>query len=152
VLGRSWCEMAFEKHRCRPTLIHTMKKRLGGKIPYSAFCIAIRHSRSGASQWFLLSKTGKSCLKSRSLFDKRFCRWALEKVMLCPTCNQPITLEDAKIDEDGRAVHEECYVKQLLARPADPPHAAHRMIARPDKPLRLALNLPFPPVERSRRK
>jgi hypothetical protein len=72
--------------------------------------------------------------------------------MLCPICNQPITLEDAKIDEDGRAVHEECYVKQLLARPADPPHAAHRMIARPDKPLRLALNLPFLPVERSRRK
>jgi hypothetical protein len=45
--------------------------------------------------------------------------------MLCPTCNQPITLEDAKIDEDGRAVHEECYVKQLLARPADPPHPQH---------------------------
>ncbi len=45
--------------------------------------------------------------------------------MLCPICSQPIALENAKIDEDGRAVHEECYVNQLLANPPDSPYPEH---------------------------
>jgi hypothetical protein len=28
---------------------------------------------------------------------------------LCPVCNQPVALETAKVDEVGRAIHDECY-------------------------------------------
>jgi hypothetical protein len=65
-------------------------------------------------------------LKSRSFFDKKLLQSDLqERVMLCTICNRPITLENAKIDENGRAVHEECYVNQLLAKQPDPPHPQH---------------------------
>jgi hypothetical protein len=29
---------------------------------------------------------------------------------LCPVCNKPVPLEIAKVDEDGRAIHGECYL------------------------------------------
>jgi hypothetical protein len=45
--------------------------------------------------------------------------------MLCPICNQPVTLEKATFDENGRVVHEECYVNLLLAQPPDPPRPQH---------------------------
>jgi hypothetical protein len=44
---------------------------------------------------------------------------------LCPICNEPLQLETSKTDENGRAVHEDCYVKQLSAShpaPAEPRH------------------------------
>jgi hypothetical protein len=28
---------------------------------------------------------------------------------ICPRCLEPVRLEDAKTDEDGRAMHEDCY-------------------------------------------
>ena len=28
---------------------------------------------------------------------------------ICPICREPVRLEDAKTDEDGRAIHEDCY-------------------------------------------
>jgi len=28
---------------------------------------------------------------------------------ICPRCLEPVRLEDAKTDEDGRAIHEDCY-------------------------------------------
>ena len=31
----------------------------------------------------------------------------------CPICNEPVKLDGAKCDEDGRAVHEDCYVKKV---------------------------------------
>lgn len=31
----------------------------------------------------------------------------------CPICNEPVALNAAKCDEDGKAVHEECYLKKL---------------------------------------
>ncbi len=31
----------------------------------------------------------------------------------CWICDQPIRLEDCKIDEHGRAVHETCYVAKV---------------------------------------
>ncbi|HEV2400306.1 MAG TPA: hypothetical protein VGS27_25435 [Candidatus Sulfotelmatobacter sp.] len=31
----------------------------------------------------------------------------------CPICNKPVSLETAKADEHGRAVHEECYLLSL---------------------------------------
>jgi len=32
---------------------------------------------------------------------------------ICPICGEPVCLEEAKTDEDGRAIHEDCYVVNL---------------------------------------
>ena len=32
---------------------------------------------------------------------------------ICAVCHQPVPLNDAKADEDGKAVHEECYLVKL---------------------------------------
>ena len=32
----------------------------------------------------------------------------------CKICGMPVCLETCKIDEHGRAVHEDCYVEKLL--------------------------------------
>jgi len=37
-----------------------------------------------------------------------------ENCFLCSICFQPIILENCKIDEDGRPVHERCYAQMLL--------------------------------------
>lgn len=34
----------------------------------------------------------------------------------CSICNKPVTLETAKTNELGRAVHEECYVLKVCAK------------------------------------
>ena len=34
---------------------------------------------------------------------------------MCALCNQPVRLEDCKINEDGCPAHEECYVKKVCA-------------------------------------
>jgi len=36
----------------------------------------------------------------------------------CRICDKPIKLETAKIDEEGKAVHEECYVRKLRLQEA----------------------------------
>ena len=42
----------------------------------------------------------------------------------CAICSKPIRLEDSKVSEDGRPMHEECYVAKLtLSRPAFQPQA-----------------------------
>ena len=33
--------------------------------------------------------------------------------LLCPICDHPIPLEAAKVDESGRAFHEDCYVLKV---------------------------------------
>jgi len=33
--------------------------------------------------------------------------------LLCAICDKPVELETSKTDEQGRAVHEECYVADL---------------------------------------
>jgi len=38
----------------------------------------------------------------------------------CSLCNEPVELETSKTDEDGKAVHEECYALKLRT-PADDP-------------------------------
>jgi len=38
---------------------------------------------------------------------------------LCPVCSGPVPLEVAKTDENGRAIHEECYVLNTLIRDVD---------------------------------
>lgn len=34
-------------------------------------------------------------------------------VPACAICDKPVSLETAKFDEDGRTVHEQCYVLKL---------------------------------------
>ena len=46
---------------------------------------------------------------SDSLEDKK-------EIFTCRICSKPLELEtDTRTDEDGKAVHEECYVKHLTA-------------------------------------
>jgi hypothetical protein len=35
--------------------------------------------------------------------------------ILCPFCHEPVEIANAKTDEDGQAIHEECYVRLLCA-------------------------------------
>ena len=46
------------------------------------------------------------------------------KFLACSLCNEEVELETTKIDESGRPVHEECYVRgvcaQTAARPSTP--------------------------------
>ena len=37
----------------------------------------------------------------------------LTSLPLCPICNAPVPLETAKTDEEGTAIHEECYVLKV---------------------------------------
>jgi len=46
-------------------------------------------------------------------------------VLICPICKQPIRLETAKADENGRPVHEDCYIQRLFASRYDPPAPHH---------------------------
>jgi hypothetical protein len=41
--------------------------------------------------------------------------------ILCAICAKPVDLKKCKIDEDGGAVHEDCYFNKLLRPPADGP-------------------------------
>jgi|HubBroStandDraft_2_1064218.scaffolds.fasta_scaffold13280_6 hypothetical protein len=41
---------------------------------------------------------------------------------ICPLCNEPVELETAKTDENGNAVHEECYT--LKVQPERSKHIA----------------------------
>jgi hypothetical protein len=34
---------------------------------------------------------------------------------ICSVCQQPVRLETAKADENGKAVHEDCYLQRLMA-------------------------------------
>ena len=36
----------------------------------------------------------------------------------CSICGKPVDLETAKTDDDGKAVHEECYVLRLAPKQA----------------------------------
>jgi hypothetical protein len=45
--------------------------------------------------------------------------------LICSVCHKPIHLETSKTDERGDAVHEECYVQDLLASLHDPPSPEH---------------------------
>lgn len=38
---------------------------------------------------------------------------SLPPLVICPVCHLPIDLEKSKTDENGNAVHGECYVQRL---------------------------------------
>jgi hypothetical protein len=41
--------------------------------------------------------------------------------ILCPLCQKKVILqEDSSVDENGKAVHTECYAKQILGERMDP--------------------------------
>jgi hypothetical protein len=42
----------------------------------------------------------------------------------CSICNEPVELETAKTDEDGKAVHEECYAGRMRLKEITPPPKA----------------------------
>jgi len=44
----------------------------------------------------------------------------VKRPILCSICFKPIDVKMYKIDEDGRAMHEECYAIVLLHRPKKP--------------------------------
>ncbi len=35
----------------------------------------------------------------------------------CAICGEPISLEESKITEDGKPVHEDCYVAKITSKP-----------------------------------
>jgi hypothetical protein len=39
------------------------------------------------------------------------------KIVTCVICSKPVSLEVARIDENGQAVHEECYMERVQAKP-----------------------------------
>jgi len=39
---------------------------------------------------------------------------------LCPICDKPLELETSKTDEDGRAVHEHCYIHSCWRHASNP--------------------------------
>jgi hypothetical protein len=44
----------------------------------------------------------------------------LKQFPVCPLCNQTVELETTKTNEDGEAVHEECYVLAIKAHQPKP--------------------------------
>jgi hypothetical protein len=46
--------------------------------------------------------------------------------LTCALCHQPINLDrDRYADENGKIVHEDCYVKRLMSPRQDPPNPQH---------------------------
>jgi hypothetical protein len=42
----------------------------------------------------------------------------------CSICNEPVEIETAKTDENGEAVHEDCYVRRMRLTEITPPFKA----------------------------
>jgi hypothetical protein len=49
----------------------------------------------------------------------------LRNVLICSFCQQPVAVETSKTDENGRAIHEDCYIQHLLASLHAPPSPQH---------------------------
>jgi hypothetical protein len=46
---------------------------------------------------------------------KRVSQHATKAQTECPVCGEPVSLERCKTDEDGRAIHEDCYVRKICS-------------------------------------
>ena len=46
------------------------------------------------------------------------------EIMLCSICENAVSIESAKADEYGRAIHEECYALKIKLKQATMPPAA----------------------------
>jgi hypothetical protein len=51
--------------------------------------------------------------------------------VLCELCKKPVLLEKARINESGKAVHEQCYLQAIL-------------VNKPGKPVRGQIHAPSP--------
>jgi hypothetical protein len=54
----------------------------------------------------------------------------LRNVLICSICHQPVAVENSKTensktDENGHAIHEDCYLQRLLPSLDDPPSPQH---------------------------
>jgi hypothetical protein len=50
----------------------------------------------------------------------------MDSPYICPICNKPVDLvKDQYTDEDGKLIHESCYIKRLMAGQNDPPDPHH---------------------------
>jgi hypothetical protein len=65
---------------------------------------------------------GGQSFGGRSLGDQSFGGQA--GVARCSICELPVSLEAAKTDEYGRAIHEECYARKMGLKAATSPSAA----------------------------
>ena len=52
-----------------------------------------------------------------SAVERRTRETAPPSSFLCALCNKAVKLETSKTDEDGRAVHDECYLAKLSGKP-----------------------------------
>ncbi len=41
-----------------------------------------------------------------------------ERPLICSLCHQIVAIETSKTDEDGTAVHEDCYLQALVSKPS----------------------------------
>jgi hypothetical protein len=48
----------------------------------------------------------------------------IPKPLICSICNKPVDLMIALTDQDGKAVHEECYVRKMRLKDAEKPYRA----------------------------
>jgi hypothetical protein len=39
----------------------------------------------------------------------------------CSLCNEPVEIDTAKFDSDGKPIHEECYILSMVRKYATPP-------------------------------
>ena len=42
----------------------------------------------------------------------------------CSICNEPVESKTSKTDENGKAVHEDCYIRRMRLKEIIPPHKA----------------------------
>lgn len=52
----------------------------------------------------------------------------VQPLVSLPNCsfrNDPVELEDAKIDDDGKAMHEECYIMSVIRKTVASPKSPH---------------------------
>lgn len=50
-----------------------------------------------------------------------------QKKPVCPVCKLAVPLETAKTDEDGRAVHEDCYLSSIKLKSQTVPRGPEQM-------------------------
>lgn len=53
-------------------------------------------------------------------------KYASQHRISCGICSRPVPLEVTKTNENGKAVHEECYVRQTISRFKAPGSKANR--------------------------
>jgi hypothetical protein len=38
----------------------------------------------------------------------------MSNVLICSICHQPVAVENSKTDENGHAIHEDCYLQRVF--------------------------------------